>query len=583
VTSLGNLATKDGLIAFAGINSSASDQKAGKNEHFRSFSVQYPRKRTAQGKEKDSSRDADGAIAFLGKTSLFKHAGGENKETYQRRLRLSPAKRRESGNKRIGAVATGLAKQSEIVFFDATSATPQSSDIIQRISPPKGAEAADIDIIERAEGEFLIAYCTDYEVYVNEVECYFDKKKSKIMPKSELLHSLPLPDVFEISSRPKLRALRFLTPRHLLLLCNLPNKSGAELSILRVYKTGPGSLIFRKKLPKHIKAAVSLDVCLLDEDPELGFRQIVVAVAGQDISIEVLVIDYLGYKEDRLSKFRSYKSLQDVHPLQMTGLVFEPFNSPEKQKHLRLASYSMGNTVVVDSFPLLTVTASQSRKRHILSAAGEQIFRTGSILLLLSLMAVVTAFLLQSYLVAQAENPQSARFLDSLPTGVQNFVDKYIPQLQQQRANVLSGTREKVVSVAENVVPDSVQGAGAQLRELLSSRAESEEDAAKAIIIRSSPEGEELSTEVHPDLEAYVRDATAEGTTLDKEDGGAVGDKHPVKKWEELSAQAKDYWRTKLEQAGAWAASEGETVLKGVFFSEWAGFVGGVVGDALRG
>ncbi|KAK6405468.1 hypothetical protein LTR95_018760, partial [Oleoguttula sp. CCFEE 5521] len=42
VQSLASLATKDGLITFAGVNSSQAEQNAGKNEHLRSFEIKYP-------------------------------------------------------------------------------------------------------------------------------------------------------------------------------------------------------------------------------------------------------------------------------------------------------------------------------------------------------------------------------------------------------------------------------------------------------------------------------------------------------------------------------------------------------------
>ena len=45
ITSLATLASKDGLITLAGINSSESDQKAGKNEHLRTFDIKYPSKK----------------------------------------------------------------------------------------------------------------------------------------------------------------------------------------------------------------------------------------------------------------------------------------------------------------------------------------------------------------------------------------------------------------------------------------------------------------------------------------------------------------------------------------------------------
>lgn len=66
--------------------------------------------------------------------------------------------------------------------------------------------------------------------------------------------------VFEKKGRSKLRALRWLSPSHLLLLVNRPNRSGVELQILRIYsEDGMGSIILRKTLGKGAKQAVDMD------------------------------------------------------------------------------------------------------------------------------------------------------------------------------------------------------------------------------------------------------------------------------------------------------------------------------------
>lgn len=79
-------------------------------------------------------------------------------------------------------------------------------------------------------------------------------------------------------------------------------------------------------------------------------------------------------------------------------------------------------------------------------------------------------------------------------------------------------------------------------------------------------EGEtDLSTEVHESPEEVLRqDASA-------------------KKWEELSKPQQALWREKLKKAGAWSADYGETIFKGVFFSELAGAVGRAAAEAMHG
>jgi hypothetical protein len=89
----------------------------------------------------------------------------------------------------------------------------------------------------------------------------------------------------------------------------------------------------------------------------------------------------------------------------------------------------------------------------------------------------------------------------------------------------------------------------------------SEED--KAVIIRDNGEGKALAVSMG-DAEAYK-----------KQDERA-------QHWHELSEQQKETWRKRLVDAGHWTVEEGETILKGVVFSSWAGFVGRVAGEVIR-
>ncbi len=603
---IGNLATKEGLVTFAGINSSAAEQKAGKNEHLRSFLIQYPPRRQKGAElrpDGDTKEQEQGRISPIGKTSLFKASRTNDPEMYQRKLRLSPAQPRKSGSKRIGAVASSLGLQGQIVVFNATTPTPGVSDVIQRIDTPTDSEAADIDIAEPSEGDFLLAYCTDDEVLISRIEHDFSNAKStNKSPSIRRVHAIPSPTGSEKVPRTKIRALRFLTERYLLLLCNLPNRSGSELLILQLYPTGPGSIMLRKRLPNRIKTAVGLDVCALDADPETGERQYVVAVAGQDVSIEVLVIDYRGHKSEMLSTFRTVSTFRNVHPFQMTGIVLEPFHASSMQalsqgqkdsksqtpaskpgpQYLHLASTSMGNTVVVDTFTLQALQSSKGQSRYILSSARAQKIYTGATAVLASFILLVSAILLQSFLSQTTASQDGTHGIGSVLSS-NNWLHRYLPSFGRE-VNPVQKAGDAASKIADAIVPDAVQEAGAQLRELLLRRISTDDHASKALIIRSSPETEELSTEVHPDVKEFIRDMTADRQATDSDpDKEVLNDKAELKKWEDLSLTARQYWTQKLEKAGAWAASEGETVLKGVFFSELAGAVGEAFGDAIRG
>lgn len=165
VTTIANLGSRDGLVTLAGINSSEAEQKAGRNEHLRTFQIKYPTKKQPANEETKQDVSAEASIAFAGKVALFKPATGPKPETYQRLLRLSPPFKRESGNRRIGAIATGLAKESEIIVFDATRTPPKQSEIISRIQVRNNAEAADLDISEVEHNTFSLAWCTDHDVF----------------------------------------------------------------------------------------------------------------------------------------------------------------------------------------------------------------------------------------------------------------------------------------------------------------------------------------------------------------------------------------------------------------------------------
>ena len=57
-------------------------------------------------------------------------------------------------------------------------------------------------------------------------------------------------------------------------------------------------------------------------------------------------------------------------------------------------------------------------------------------------------------------------------------------------------------------------------------------------------------------------------------------DKKGARPWEDLLDHEKEIWKKRLVDAGEWSVSEGESVLKGVLFSQVAGAVGGAVRGA---
>lgn len=570
--SLGALATKDGLYAFSGINSVKADRAKGKNEHFRSFKIDYPQRTKSAVKNSMST-----TIEPVGQSQLFVSSYcAPNGEPYQRILRLSPALIRATGNKRIGAIANSLAQESEIVIFDATNAAPTPSDVIQRIQPIKNVEANDVDIIEPDDGTFLVAYSTRSEVFLTTLSYDFSTRKSKTpLQEPACQYSAPFPDAAQKQARANLKCLRFLTPEYIILLAAIGSQS--ELQILRIFPTGgPGQIVLRKRLSKSMGSCVSMDVCALDADATTGARQIVIAVAAQQYDISVLTIDYLGSERGLSKQFRTFKDISGTHTNSMKKVVFSPFHSPHPSadtpeadkktpgpQYLRLASTSLTNNLILDSLPLRPSEPQKRSSRYILtkSSRASSISDNGSSILIIGFMLVISLLLFQSYIQSQPEGAS----IQIIPSSMQKAWDSY-----RQRAIEVSSPLTRRVHNAEEAIAETKPGH--YILDLLHSHHQSHADTIpdaekKAIILSAGSDGTDISHEVLP----------AGGPEA------ALAQDANLKKWEELSQGQQKRWRDKLVGAGAWSAEYGETIFKGVFFSELAGAVGRAAAEAMAG
>ncbi|KAF2761396.1 hypothetical protein EJ05DRAFT_536176 [Pseudovirgaria hyperparasitica] len=572
VTSLANLAQKDSIITFAGINSSDAELKASRNTHFRSFEIKLPKKKS------EVTERIQGEIQLLGQARLFTPPKKDTvkSEAYQRVLRLSRPRKNATSTKRIGAIASGLAGQEhEVVIFDATVAQPSEGQVIQRITPVEGVEANDIDILESDNGGFNVAYCTDQEVFISEVKYDFEKKEAIGTPKTpRAVFSLPSPDTFEGKVRPRLRSLRWLSPSHILLLVNLPKQSGVELRVLKLYSTrSAGTIVSTKKLARHVKAAVDMDISELNPD-EKGARQIAIAVAGNDISISMFTIDYRGPEKESFSSLHNFTVLRDVHPTSITKVVLSPFHSPwtsssstpdsdrrtsPTAQYLRVASTSFGNTVVVDTFSLIPLQAKKHGSPYVLYTGASNLLEQGAGLFVLGFAFLVSLLLLQSYI--NAKGGQEIRIFPQQVLDIMSNLrpagDRFHPSNQPVQQQVIPGVDDIPIAKIRH-----------SLRDLLPHRRAKDLDEHledKAIVVTSSEdEPHKVDTDIHHDLEELAANEN-------------------LKKWEDLSKHEKEIWKNRLSKAGQWAANEGETVLKGVFFGELAGMVGRAAAEAIHG
>ena len=563
------------LTAFAGINSSVVDQKAGKNEHFRSFQIGLPaRKRKADevGADGDAEKPMSSAAPSkpLGRAALFKPPKDAKSEAYQRVLRFSPAQK--PGEPRLAAVASGLAPINEIIVLHPGS-RPGSIDELFRLDVGT-REAEDVDLFANDEekGGYVLAYCSHDEVFIQQIPITSSPDNpTRLFRASEI--STPLP----ASQRPRFRALRFLTPRLLLLLRNRPSRTGADLIVLNISKDCSQARVWsRKQIKFAIKAAVGLDVAPLTES-ETGERQFVIAVAGQsgeDSSIEVLTLD--NSRDNGLGIFRSYTFLKAVHNGPLTRLVLSHVIGPGLPEPgevgpqpLRLASVGVDKSVVVHYLPLYPFSPAERKTgRYVLIPPGrpEAVQTAFSVFFAIVVVGLV-AILMQAFCEIRGVIPQVLGAPNWLSPRVRDIVARpYI------FANQLFPTPAEVPVAASSAV-DDLKDSAYEISSTLSSAASSASDSLKhlidqntrletpkAIIVREQSEGE-LSTEViHSDAEVVQQET--------------------LKRWEELSESQKKSWKQKLIDAGHWAEHQGETVLKGIFFSELAGAVGNMVAGA---
>ncbi len=424
--------------AFAGINSSMTEQNRGNNEHLRSFLLEYPPRRKLAIADSTTAEEKvsgyKGETKALGKTSLFTPSPATKKETFQRVLKLS--KKTTSNGPRLGAVATGLAPEGEIVIFAADTSRPGIDDVRGRINLGKDEEAADLDIISiedsdgNGEGNFRVAYCTDYEVHVASINYTYNREGQ---PQSLCIYSTPHPDTFVGSpARPRFRCLRFLTPTLLLALQNKPSGTGSELLLIEL----SGGIILRKPLHKKIKSATALSAAALpftsgSNDPQI---QHAIAIAGADTSVTILTLTHPPFSPYRRPKFQTHHFLPTVHPTSITSLTFSTHNPPATPwtktpaQYLKLASTSIANTCVVHTLPLVphppTEKGPDKIASYILAPPGRKSEATSTLFsVIVALLAIAMgAFFLQAFTEIHGGVPETLGVKHWLPAQVQGWI-----------------------------------------------------------------------------------------------------------------------------------------------------------------
>ncbi|EEP79314.1 conserved hypothetical protein [Uncinocarpus reesii 1704] len=489
----------ESLVAFTGINSSQAEQKQNNNEHLRSFKLNVPRvKPTADSSIVDhdtlSKSEKAPQTTPLSRASLFRTRAVKDKkdqEAYQRILRLSPWK--GSNSPRIAAIATGLAPQGEIVVFNANTSTPQESDVIGRVTLGNQEEAEDLDILDvDNEGNFRLVYSNGPSLYMCDVSA--SKKAENLQ--IECIYTVPP----EGGRKPKIRAVRFLSPTSFAFLQNSANRSGCEVAVLTL-KGSRGSVTRRRRLHSSMKIGVGLDVCRLPQ------------------------------------------SSKDLHPFSMTRIAFSNFIPPShpvtadvKPQYIKLASVSVGNTVVEHTLPLSPYPTGSKRPRYVLVTPGPSEILQNLFSIIMAVIVVgLGAFCLQAFTEIRGGVPPTLGAKEWLHPRLRDLIAR--PYMfedgrpgQQRIYSLRTSTASTVTQATETPV---IQTPTPPLRDFLSSK-----DDSQTLFIQD-----------HGD---HVRVHEHKGD----------GQNQEGRKWEDLPHEEREAWKTKLADYGHWAAEEGEAILR---------------------
>lgn len=593
--------TEQWATAFAGINSSTAEQQRGKNEHLRSFLLEYPpRRKVGDGEvlEKETPRESQRGAQALGKASLFTPSAARTKETFQRVLRLS---KKKNNGPRLGAVATGLAPIGEIVFFAADTSRPGPNDIKGRVKLGEKQEAADVDIIDlegedgQQERKFRVAYCTDYEVYVTDVD--YSKEDNGTQQLIQNIYGTPHPDASASNkARPKFRCLRFLTPTLLLLLQNKVGGKGAELLLLEI----SGVVSLRKSLHKKIKSATAMSVALLPTASYSQIDQHAIAVAGADTSITILTIDRFTSSPYGRVKFRSHSFLPSVHPTSITSLTLSTFNPPATPwnttppQYLKLASTSIANTCVVHTLPLTPHPSPPPKDQpahYLLRAPVRSSVTQNTISTLVALLAIaIGAFFLQAFTEIRGGTPEYLGAKGWLSKPIHDWIAR--PYMFEDGYLSAASSHASITSEAvKTSLSAASEAAQTPLDVLHSATAKAQQKLGLRDLLKRRDMGSDTSDHGNDGTDIIVKHSPAmiegrETAALSAElirDSNQVaveGEHNKAKRWEELKEHEKEAWKKRLVDAGEWTVAEGEAVLKGVFFSGLANAVGGIAGNA---
>ncbi|CAK7264205.1 hypothetical protein SEPCBS119000_000870 [Sporothrix epigloea] len=643
-------------LLYAGINSNPDSLKKGRNEHLRVLGV--------DGSVSNLTKAGAAAASTSSKISelvrgQFFQAADPDADAYQRLVRLSAPFSDGQGSTlpQLGACATGLAKSPQIVLFDVTTALPAATapsakpataaavlpKIRGRLELSK--DPADLDVIQTGPETYQMAFCTDYELFLFNVTgaaaAPSGKKRSSSSgsggTKGSAVAALPgtMTDIsaaafataseepylaYEMTqdeatgrmTRPAFRSIRYITPRFILAVCNLPGRTGAFLLGLRLPNVSPavdGSgdqarITTQVNLPKSVTQSTGLAVRNLTPPVAPGIRQLtgtqfVVAVAGggADNSLSLYTLEYKtdGGRTEMLANLHPFRTLKAVHELPMTSIALSHFYAPASAsasaaiQYIHLASVSVKNTVVVHSIPLRKLPPTKAAASTAAGAAAAAALTPPRYVVALKSRAPSGKGYLAFVIVAAVMTMLVAQGLleiigmSSPVLGVRNAVP--IHWLQPLPPRYAAGDRltlseEVAAAAAEHMIKNAPQAVVVDGEAAATSKGEPHDDF--GAIPALHPVAAFLSTgaagaqdEASGQQVLFMRGADADHTielvTHDEAEHG------PAVSWENLGEEQRATWQQRLSQAGHWTEAMGEGVLRGVLFGELAGIAGAMV------
>lgn len=527
------------INVFAGINSSPESIDKGKNEHLRSVFVKGTAKSTK--------------ITEEGRHPLFGNSAGD---VYQRLLRIDG---------KLGAAASGAGTDPQIALFDAAGSTGKS--LVRRGTIDLHKDAENLDVLQLADGSYLLAYCFKYELFLVRV--------GKEQTDPQLIYCIPVDE----PNRPAFRCIRFLGPEFLLAVANMPGRSGVAIHGYRLPKAGQekARLAVSAKISRKV-AATALAVANLTSPTRasnggvqsLGDTQFVIAVAGHESSITIFSLSHVQSSTiNLLTKLNPLSTLKAVHGEDnITGLAFSTFITPStksalaEQQYLKLVSTTLQKTVSLHSIPLKKFVDTTPRSKNapppppvrFVTVLEARAYPTGRIAItLMSVVALLLALIGQS-------------LISYVRTGSINLDPGYLfsGSAQPSTTPVVAAPPPPIIHQQDTPAYGEADTGSILQDDLLAkivgeAQASSETLALYAADHRAAAAGQDALN-----LKLKVHDEQVHG---------------PGKTWEELPAAEKRAWKAKLRDAGAWTQQMGETVFKGVLFGE----IGGAIGHAVAG